>query len=551
MIVRLNIENIALVEKAELTFEPGMSVLTGETGGGKSVIVTALSLALGDRAEREYVRAGEQTAVVEADFDVSTMPGQYRQDFSDYIIDNGFTVRREVNVSGSSRVKINGEVSSLTRLRELTAPVAEILGQHAGRMLMDEANHLLFLDRFASLTEQREELSRLFSEWQQKALKLRQMRSRREEMHKERELLLFQKTEIEKAEIAVGEEQQLLREKKILDSSRSLIESARLVQEMLDNDDSSALTYFRQARHELEKMAAIDEALKQQLSELTDIDYRLEELRVFIEQYGNSVPDNPDRLDEINARLDELYGLKRKYGDSEEAILETLADIRNDLSNRPDVSQHIADLEAECQTLRESYTATALSMSMVRHKAAEYLKKLVTKELADLAIDGAGFEFEFVYEDDPEGITLEDERTVKPRPHGLEDGRILFTANPGEPLKSLVKTASGGEISRLLLALKAAEKKNAKLSHSLLVFDEVDVGIGGQTANEVGKKLKGLSASCQLLVVTHLHQIARLAEHHYVARKEPKQDARTTIRVTKLGADSIGSELERMVALPE
>ncbi|HKK20984.1 MAG TPA: DNA repair protein RecN, partial [candidate division Zixibacteria bacterium] len=180
----------------------------------------------------------------------------------------------------------------------------------------------------------------------------------------------------------------------------------------------------------------------------------------------------------------------------------------------------------------------------------DYLEKLVTKELTELAIDSGGFKFEFVYQDDPEGVIM-GTRAVKPGPNGLETGRILFSANRGEPLKSLVKTASGGEISRVLLALKSAEKKNNKLQHSLLVFDEVDSGIGGQTAIEVGKKLKKLSADSQLLVITHLHQIAREADHHFVAEKDAGKGRRTTITVRSLTDEGKDRELARMVALPK
>ncbi|HUV30351.1 MAG TPA: DNA repair protein RecN [Acidobacteriota bacterium] len=550
MLKSLKIANIALVDRAELQFEKGLSVLSGETGAGKSVIVTALSLALGGRADREFIRAGELKASVEATFDVSTMQGQYKKDFEDYIQDNRFTVQREIRPNGTSKVRINGVASSLARLKELTAPLAEILGQHANQMLMSEENHLLFLDHFAALDDLRDEVASLFGDWEKVAAELRRFRSRRDQSTKDRELLLFQKDEIEKAKITVGEEERLLHEKTILDSSRSLMESASVVERALDHEDGSALTHLRQARGELEKMAAIDDGLDEQLRELVDMDYRLEDLRRLIEQYGSSIPDDPVRLDEINARLDELYQLKRKYGVSESAVLQTLAEINEQIGDHPDTEARIAELQNTAEQTKTAYTEKAVSLTSVRRKAAEYLKKLVTKELTELAIDQGRFEFEFLYEQDPDGIRLDDS-TVRAHPHGLESGRFLFSANPGEPLKSLVKTASGGEISRVLLALKAAEKKNVNLHHSLLVFDEVDAGIGGQTANEVARKLKKLATDRQLIIITHLHQIARLADHHYVAVKAPKSDARTLITVKKLEREAVAAELDRMVALPK
>ncbi|MFZ1685718.1 MAG: DNA repair protein RecN, partial [Candidatus Zixiibacteriota bacterium] len=262
------------------------------------------------------------------------------------------------------------------------------------------------------------------------------------------------------------------------------------------------------------------------------------------------VPDDPSRLDEINARLDEIYQLKRKFGGSEEAILATYGTIVQQLGAIPDVDSHLAALEKEVENCRKQYAERALELSSLRAKGADYLRKLVIKELAELAIDGANFQAELVYDADQNGI-ISGNQCVKPYANGLERCRFLFSANKGEPLKSLVKTASGGEISRLLLALKVSEKKQSDLQRSLLVFDEVDAGIGGRTATEVARKLKKLAESSQVLVVTHLHQIARLAHDHFVAEKSSRKGSRTTIEVRKLDPAGIKKEIDRMVALPE
>jgi DNA repair protein RecN (Recombination protein N) len=367
---------------------------------------------------------------------------------------------------------------------------------------------------------------------------------------RERELLLYQKAEIEKGGVRIGEEEELLRERRILDSSRALMASASTIEHILSTEEASVLTQLRFVRKELEKMSAVDSSLEKQAEELADIDFRLEDLRRFVEQYGASIPDDPSRLETINVRLDELYALKKKFGGSEESILAALEEIERNLQIRPDTDSFIAELEAESHRLGAAYTSKAVELSSLRKKAADYLKKLVIKELIELAIDDAGFELELTYQEDSGGVIL-DGKAVRPFPHGLENARILFSANKGEPLKSLVRTASGGEISRVLLALKAAEKKNADIQQSLLVFDEVDAGIGGHTANEVAKKLKKLSESCQLLVVTHLHQIARLADQHYVAEKSRGRSGRATIQVRSLDRAGVKAELARMVALPD
>lgn len=549
MLRHLTIENIALVDRVEISFHSGLNVLTGETGAGKSVIVTALALVLGDRAEREYVRHGASEAIVEAEFDVSSLPPAYRKQYAPYLSDNVLTVRREIVPDGTSKVRINGEVSTVTLLREMTSPIAEILGQHANQMLMDEQNHLLFLDYFASLESARESVGERFDHWQKVATELRKVTQKREHLSSERELLLFQKKEIEQAKIQVGEEEDLVRQRKILDSARTLMSTSLLIQEMLDSDGPSVMEILRQARKELDTMVEIDNSLRRSAEEMDNIEIQIEEVRRTLEQYGSSIEDDPARLDEINERLDEIYKLKKKYGGSEEAILKTLDEIDRKLKNRPDIDSLIAELEKQNEALRESYTREALSLSDARKTAAKYLAKLVVRELGELAIDNGGFEFEFLYEEADDGIIV-GERAVRPFAHGLESGRFLFSANPGEPLRSLVKTASGGEISRVLLALKAAEKKNHKALHPVLVFDEVDAGIGGQTAISVADKISRLSDNRQVFVITHLHQIARQADHHYSVYKSSDKDKRAVIRVSYLDDRGRTRELDRMVALP-
>ncbi len=548
MLQSLSIENLALLKKAELTFENGMSVLTGETGAGKSVIITALSLALGARAEKEWIRHGAKFTSVEAAFDISFLPSSLKSSYKELMSDNSLKIYREFSTEGSSKIKINGQSVSLTRLKEITASIAEILGQHANQELMNENNHLRFLDRLAKLDKDRDLVTEIYNRWRKSADELKKIINRQEQLMNERELLLFQKNEIENSSIQIGEEEKLSAELKILSSAQNLITSASLVQNILNSEEDSLTDRISRCKKEISKMSEVDQTLEKQVEELTDLEYRLDDFRRFIEQYGSSIVDNPARIEEINLRLDEIYKLKKKYGGSEPAILESLILINEKLKNNPDVKGLIETLELETHKLFKEYSLSALKLSNDRKKAAGKLEKLVLKELKELAIDNGGFKFEFIYEADPQGVIING-KAVKPFPSGLENGRILFSANPGEPLKSLVKTASGGEISRVLLALKSAESAQNKKHRPVLVFDEVDAGIGGKTGIEVGKKLKKLSNNGQLIVVTHLHQIARLADHHYLAEKSGK--SRSLINVKKLTQNEIKDELKRMVALPE
>ncbi len=551
MLKTLEIQNIALIDKASLTFQDGLTVLTGETGAGKSVIVTAISLILGGRTDRDVIRYGEKFGKVEALFDISSMPTTYKKEFDEYIKDKKISIKREIPVTGKSKILISNIPSTLSELRELTAPIAEILGQHANQLLMHEENHINFLDNFANLTDLKNSVKTKFHLWKESSDQLKKTISKRDTYKSERELLLFQQKEIFDAEIQVGETENILAEKKILDSSRSLMNSAHTISEIIENDETSSLSLLQTALKELEKMHEVDSSLTKQVEELTDIVYRVGDIKQFIENYGSSIVDDPMRIEEINKRLDELYLLKKKYGGSEESILTALENINIALTKIPtDIDSYIEKLEKETNSFFLAYSKEAISLSETRKKASEYLEKLVQKELAELSIANCGFEIEFIYEDDPSGVPLEN-HTVKPTENGLETARILFSANRGEPLKSLVKTASGGEISRLLLALKSAEKKNKKLPHALLVFDEVDAGIGGQTAVDVAKKIKKLSSDNQMLVITHLHQIAREADNHFAAQKTTCSDNRTVINVVNLDPIGKDAELKRMIALPE
>lgn len=548
MLTRLTIENIALVRKLELSFASGLTALTGETGAGKSVIVTALSLALGGRADKEYLRHGADSAQVTAVFDVSHLPSSLKREHPDLIDSDSITIRRFINRDGASRMSVNGKRIGLNRWKPLAAALGEILSQHASQSLMNEDNHLMFLDRFAGLSSQTEATAEAFVSWRNVADELRRLKDRREQLIQQRELLMFQKDEIEKGSLRVGEEEELLIERKLLDSARALMSSAASIGDILDGETGSAKELLATVRHELDKMARIDSKLSDQAGDLYDIEVRLEELRRTVEQYGATIVDDPVRIEGINTRLDEIYHLKKKYGGSEEAVLKTFELILQQLAQRPDTDSLIVRLESEADQRRREYSDLAVALSRDRRKAARRLEKRIARELADLAIDGARFEIAFLEQEDPEGVVI-DERCLRPMEHGLEQARFDFAANPGEPLRPLVKTASGGEISRVLLALKSAERNEKSESRPLMVFDEVDAGIGGQTANEVGRKLRKLAGDGQLIVVTHLHQIARQADHHYVVEKSPADD-RNVITVRQLNPDGVSTELERMVALP-
>jgi len=561
MLRRLYLENFALTDKLEIEFDSGLSVLTGETGAGKSIIVGAIARMLGERADRDDIRSGCTQAVIESDFDISGENGDNLSDIHaeldnlDIEIDSDIlNIRREIFAKRSSKSYINGRLVTLGQLRRIGRYLAELYGQHSHQRLLDENNHLAFLDSFTGTTDKVEKLRWLFNNWDKTGKELEQLISNREQRKRELELLKFQKEEIEKADIRVGEETELQDEKRLLDSSQKLAGKASNILNLIDRQEPSAIEILETCRSEFSEMALIDKSLSKTGELLNQAIININELRTEIESYQSSIPDDPNRQEQINIRLDELFRLKNKYGGSEEAIIATLDRINEKIGDKLNIDDKIRSLQQQQKENFDRYYKLASEISSKRKKASKNLSKKVEQELAQLGMDKSKFQFEFRYESDTAGIEW-DGKKIKPLPDGFETGRFLISANPGEPLKPLAGTASGGEISRIMLALKAAEKQNIKKpdgSGNLLVFDEIDVGIGGVTANAVAEKLDLLAQRYQLLVVTHLHQIAAKGRYHYAVKKtSQKSTGRNIITVRKLNSSERADEIKRMLALPD
>ncbi len=551
MLKRIYIENFALVEKLEVEFGSGMNVLTGETGAGKSIIVGAIAQLLGERAEKEDIRSGARAAIIEGEFDISGQDRKESRSAADLETGDTICIRKEIQSKGGARLFLDSQLVTLAQLRSLTVQIADLFGQHSHQQLLDEQNHLQYLDRFAGISERVENLREIFSRWQNLRREYEELQRHQERDRTERELLQYQRDEIQKAEVRNGEEEELIGERKILDASIMLAEKSEKILEMLDGDENSAANLLNSCRRELGQMVPADEKLRPAQELLESALVSLEEFRSEIERYHASIPDDPERLEKINQRLDTLFRLKKKYGGSEEAILATLKTIEERLNSTLDVASRLKFLREETERHSKEYEKESREISAVRKKASEELAGLVQRELSLLGFEQARFEIEFIYDDDPDGVLIENRR-VKPCPHGLENGRFLISANPGEPLKSLVKTASGGELSRIMLALLAANLPQKSGNRRLLVFDEVDAGIGGETARAVGKKLASLAEYYQLIVVTHLHQIASFAQAHFAVEKVEASGARRrTVSIRKLEKGEREKEIKRMLSLPE
>ena len=537
MIKLLRINNIALISSLELELGVGLTLLTGETGGGKSILVDSLALLLGERASADLVRSGEERAVVEAvveldDAEARLEPHGLPVDGSEVVL------RREVHSAGRGRATVNGALVPVSVLRELAPHLAMIHGQHEPQGLLDPSRHLDLLDRFAGLAEGAE-VREAYRELRRVEDALERLRSDRRESERHREMLEFQAAEIERAALAPDEEESLRVERARLANAGRLAALSGEAYALLYDDESAAIGRLGQVYRRIGELAEIEPAFRPHAEARAALLAQLEELALLLRDYKEGLEVAPGRLDEVEARLALVERLKKKYGESVADVLAFAARCRDELGDSATPEERLAALEARRATLAASYLERAGSLSRQRRQAAAALEKAVRRELAELAMEKTRFEVGF---DPARAEASPDPSRWSER--GLERVEFLLSPNPGEDLRPLARIASGGELSRIMLALKSVV--HGDTPQATLVFDEVDAGIGGRVAEVVGRKLKGVAARQQVLCVTHLPQIAALADHHLAVRKHVTR-GRTVTTVERLTEDERVEEIARML----
>ncbi|MBX6422491.1 DNA repair protein RecN [Thermosulfurimonas sp. F29] len=528
MLAELRLKNLLLIEEASLSFAPGFTVFTGETGAGKSLLVKALRLVLGERGSPDYVRPGAREAVVEAFLVSPELPERLSA--------LGFDPAEEVLIRRvlapeRSRAFVNGTPVPLRMLSELTRGLVILTGQHEFRALLSPEYRLRVLDTFAGLEEQRKAYADLYRKWRGVHEERTRLEGELLRAARERDFLEFQIREIEEADLSPGEDEALLREREILRNltrlKTGLFEGSRALEEA-----SEALS---RALSSLRDLSRIEGELAPLLARLEEVYYELLEASRELSGRLADLPEDDARLEEVEARLSRIENLKRKYGATVEEILSTLEELRRRREGLEVGEERLGELRSREKELAERVLSSALEISSARHSAARRLSRAMNRELEALALSGAEFRVEVeTPAARPENLT----------PFGLDRVRFLVRTNPGTPARPLEKVVSGGELSRIFLALKSllAERDRA----ACLVFDEVDAGIGGMVAVRVGEKLKELARREQVLCITHLPQIARLADHHFAVEKEVV-DGLTYTRVRVLGPEERERELRRMM----
>jgi DNA repair protein RecN (Recombination protein N) len=535
MLLELVVENYAVVERLRVHFHPGLNLLTGETGSGKSIVVDALALLLGGRASADMIRTGEARARVAGIFEVREQAAMRRllEPAGLEIEDGELLVEREILGGGKSRAFVGSRPVSAALLRELAPLLADIHGQHDQQLLFAADAQRDMLDAFAAKSDLLGRVAALYQQWRAAAAELEQLEHNEQEKLRLLDLWSFQRKEIESAALEDGEDASLENERRVLQNVQKLQQSATTAYEAVYDNPESALALARLAAKRVEELVRIDASLVGLREHLQAAELNLQEAGYGLRDYLSHLEANPGRLEEVEMRLATIGRLKRKYGQSIAEILAFLAETRSQIADVETAGERMETLRKEQKRLAAEFEKAAAELSEARKAAGRRLEKRVEAELAQLAMERTLFRV--VVAEAPWSAS------------GADAVEFLVSPNLGEEPRALEKVASGGEISRIALALKTCLSGGKTSAGRTLVFDEVDAGVGGGVAEGVGRRLKKLSAANQVLCVTHLPQIAGFADHHYRVEKTEVR-GRTVATVEELAGEARTREIGRMLS---
>ena len=551
MLTELHIHNFAIIDQLDLELGQGLAVFTGETGAGKSIIMDAVELLLGGRADATAIRSDADLARVEGTFKLAGPERSAAQEIlkrEDLLDDPHYVaLGREIRREGRSTARINGRTVSLAILKELGELLVDIHGQGEHLSLLNVHAHLGLLDRFANVDSQLASYRKTYQNLLGVRRELAELREAQRNAERRTEMLTFQAEEIEAAKLRLGEDGELKLERDRLANAEALATLAQEALSVLDegtSESSAATDLIGQASRSLAKLAQIDSAQASLSEQAAALEDNLADLARALRNYLEAIEFNPKRLEEVEERLDLLHRLTRKYGGSLEAVLAFAVDARRELETITTASARIAALEEDEATALGKLAEQGLALSQKRKEAAAKMSASMEAELDDLRMASARFAVDFQTKPDPQGVPLADGSRLAFDGTGLDKVEFLVAPNPGEGLKPLVKIASGGETSRLMLALKNVLARADQVP--TLIFDEIDQGIGGRVGGTVGEKLWGLGREHQVMVITHLPQLAAYGDQHWQVQKVIEK-GRTLTRVTRLGGEPRTLELAQML----
>ncbi|QGQ47167.1 DNA repair protein RecN [Metabacillus sediminilitoris] len=542
MLAELSIKNFAIIEALTISFEKGLTVLTGETGAGKSIIIDAIHLLAGARGSSEFVRYGEKRAELEGLFllDDDHHPVYSKcEEFGIDVSDGMIVLRRDLSSSGKSICRINGKLVTLAILREIGQYLVDIHGQHDNQELMNADNHLSLLDQYGGQkVKQALEIYRdIFKNYDMLRKKITQLSDNEQEMAHRLDLLQFQLDEIESAELKPNEDVLLLEEKNQIANFEKVYDSLHNSYNAL-HGEHKGLDWVGHAMSNLEDVASINETLKGLSETISNAYYLLEDLSYQVRNELESLEFDPERLNFVESRLNEINHLKRKYGQTVEEILVYSAKIEEEIDTIQNRESHLDKLQKELQSILQDLSIEAKNVTSIRNNYAKILIEEIHRELKELYMEKTTFDVNFSSK-----MTAENE--LKYTASGIDEVEFYLSTNPGEPLKPLNKTASGGELSRIMLAMKSIFSQHQGITS--IIFDEVDTGVSGRVAQAIAEKIYRVSIGSQVLCITHLPQVAAMADTHLYIAKQTKS-GRTKTSVKPLADEEKIKEIGRMIA---
>ena len=535
MLSLLHIENIALIQSADIRFEPGFNVLTGETGAGKSIVIDSIGAVLGERTSRELIRTGAKSALVTAVFtQVPPLP---------WLEENGFPageeellLQRELQGDGRNVCRIDGKLVTVAQLRELGRQLLNIHGQHAGQQLLDPASHLGYLDQFGGCQPLLEDYQEAYRKWHDIRREMDKLQMDEAERSRRVDTLNYQIQELERAQLKAGEDEELSARRTLLRSAGKLMEAVQSAEFALsgDEDRDGACSLIAQAEGEVQGVSSISPELGELSEKLTALRCAADDAADTLRDLSRSFDFSPGELDQVEERLDLLYRLRKKYGPTVEDMLAYLDRCRKELDQIQYADDTLARLEKDLKKAQKEAARRGESLSQARREAAGALQARVQEELRQLDMPKVQFQTEFT----PKGGEAGMDET------GLDEVQFLMSANLGEALKPIQKVASGGELARIMLALKNVLAEGDQIG--TLVFDEVDTGVSGRAAQKVAEKMAQVARGKQVLCVTHLPQIAAMADTHFSVQKG-EREGRTYTRLERLDRSQRREELARLI----
>ncbi|UTR14498.1 DNA repair protein RecN [Salipaludibacillus sp. LMS25] len=551
MLMELSIRNFAIIDEISISFEEGLIVLTGETGAGKSIIIDAIGLLIGGRGSVDFVRHGSKRAEIEGMFSVEA---SISKELATLLEDMGIAsneeptivLRREMTTQGKSICRVNGKLTTLALLREVGQLLVDIHGQHEHQKLLQADKHLTFLDRYAgtSLDKTKREYEKLYDQFIKKREQLLQLSENEQQMAQRLDLIQYQFKEIENAKLELNEDKELDDERQKLNNSEALYKTVHGAYESLYGE-GKGLEWAMTAMNQIEEAASMDPELQPVKETIANCYYLLEEASFSLRDYYEGIAFDPDRLNTIEARLSEISQLKRKYGDTVNDILEYAAAVEEEIDTLTNREQRLVQWEEELCSLVKDLTIEGEHLSQLRQKHAVKLKKAIQQQLKELYMKETVFDVAF---NKVSATSVTIQQLLKSSPFtktGMDQVSFMVATNQGEPLKPVAKVASGGEISRMILALKAILAKHEGVTS--IIFDEVDTGVSGRVAQAIAEKIYRVSIGSQVLCITHLPQVAAMADTHLFIEKK-QQNGRTQTVVRPLNEREQTEEISRMIS---